>query len=696
MPEIVISNCNNINEARIVIENNKLNIKYGINGTGKSTIAKALKYRSSSKELNSLLPFKLIENNPENIQPVITGAEEYNNIMIFDESYIEQFTFQQDELVKNSFEIFIKDDKYQENLDAIEMLFADVKNIFGADENLVKIISNLQELSNSFSSTSGGMAKNGKMYKAFGTGNKIENIPEGLEGYSEYLKSEQNTAWIKWQTSGNNFLEISSNCPFCTSSIDTKKETIKLVATEYDDKTIGYLLNIIKVMENLKVYFTDEAQITIEKVTKNKTGIDTLESNFLKNIKNEIDALLDKLLKLRHLAFFSFRDVDDMVEQIKKLQIDLSLVPSLNSQVTQNSINPLNESLEKLIEKAAVLKGKINLQKKVIGDRIQQYQDEIQEFLKFAGYKYTITIEEIQQEYKMKLKHEDMTKAVEKGNQHLSFGERNAFALILFMYDCLAKNPDLIILDDPISSFDKNKKFAIIERLFRNKKEKGSFKKKTVLMLTHDIDPIIDMFKVLYSMIEPVPVASFLSNKQGVINELTISKNDVKTFAQVCSENIVSCSAIISKLIYLRRYFEVLDDKSEAYQLLANLFHKRDVPTQRDENGNEVEMTGEEISKANFKIKEHIDSFDYSEELSKAKDKNFLKSLYDNSQNNYEKLQIYRMICGETGAGNTVVQKFINETYHIENEYVSQLNPRKYEMIPEFIIEECTSYLNPS
>ncbi|MBP1682270.1 MAG: hypothetical protein H6Q35_2609 [Proteobacteria bacterium] len=696
MPMIVISNCNNIKEACIVIENNKLNIKYGINGTGKSTIAKALKYRSNLKDLNSLLPFKLIENNPDNIQPGITGAEEYNNIMIFDESYIEQFTFQQDELVKNSFEIFIKDDKYQENIDAIEMLFTDVKSIFRADENLVKIIGNLQELSNSFSSTSGGMAKSGKMYKAFGMGNKIENIPEGLECYTEYLKSEQNTAWIKWQTSGNNFLEISSNCPFCTSSIDTKKETIKLVATEYDDKTVGYLLNIIKVMENLKAYFTDESQVTIEKITKNKTGISDLESNFLKNIKNEIDSLLNQLLKLQHLAFFSFHDVDDMVKQIKKLQIDLYLVPSLNSQVTQNAISPLNESLDQLIEKAGLLKGKINLQKKVIGERIEQYQDEIQEFLKFAGYKYTITIEESQQEYKMKLKHEDMEKAVEKGNQHLSYGERNAFALILFMYDCLAKNPDLIILDDPISSFDKNKKFAIIERLFRNNKEKESFKKRTVLMLTHDIDPIIDMFKVLYSMIEPVPVASFLSNKQGMINELPISKNDLKTFAQVCMENIESCNETINKLIYLRRYFEVLDDKSEAYQLLASLFHKRDIPTQRDEDGNKVEMTEEEISKANSKIKEHIDSFDYSEELTKAKDKNFLKSLYDSSQNNYEKLQIYRMIYGEADSVNTVVQKFINETYHIENEYVSQLNPRKYEMIPEFIIEQCTNYINQS
>ena len=37
-----IKNCNNIDKASIEIETGKLNIKYAINGTGKSTIAKAI------------------------------------------------------------------------------------------------------------------------------------------------------------------------------------------------------------------------------------------------------------------------------------------------------------------------------------------------------------------------------------------------------------------------------------------------------------------------------------------------------------------------------------------------------------------------------------------------------------------------------------------------------------------------------
>ncbi|TOM74118.1 hypothetical protein CGH70_24745, partial [Vibrio parahaemolyticus] len=82
---------------------------------------------------------------------------------------------------------------------------------------------------------------------------------------------------------------------------------------------------------------------------------------------------------------------------------------------------------------------------------------------------------------RLKLRHVDHDEFVSGGNQHLSFGERNAFAIVLFMYECLAKKPDLIVLDDPISSFDKNKKYAILEMLF-HRKTQDCLQGDTVLM----------------------------------------------------------------------------------------------------------------------------------------------------------------------------------------------------------------------
>lgn len=58
MENIIIKNCNCINEGQIIIEQNKLNIKYGLNGTGKSTIGKAIYFDSNLKtNLDTLKPY---------------------------------------------------------------------------------------------------------------------------------------------------------------------------------------------------------------------------------------------------------------------------------------------------------------------------------------------------------------------------------------------------------------------------------------------------------------------------------------------------------------------------------------------------------------------------------------------------------------------------------------------------------------
>ena len=58
--DIKISNCNSIDEANIQIKKNRINIKYGPNGLGKSTISKAIvSHISGDGTLSDLLPFKL-------------------------------------------------------------------------------------------------------------------------------------------------------------------------------------------------------------------------------------------------------------------------------------------------------------------------------------------------------------------------------------------------------------------------------------------------------------------------------------------------------------------------------------------------------------------------------------------------------------------------------------------------------------
>jgi hypothetical protein len=68
-----------------------------------------------------------------------------------------------------------------------------------------------------------------------------------------------------------------------------------------------------------------------------------------------------------------------------------------------------------------------------------------------------------------------------------------------------------------------------------------------------------------------------------------------------------------------------------------------------------------------------------------------MKGLYNTCSNSYEKLQVFRLIAPKSG--NSVMQKFINETYHIENEFICQLDPVKFDTIPEYVILECDKIL---
>ena len=127
--DIKINNCNSINTADISIALNKLNIKFAPNGTGKSTISKAILFASMNDEadLASLLPFKLREDNPDNIQPEVIGVEPDFKVLCFNEEYVNKFTFQPDELVNNSFDIFIRTDSYKEKEEEIHEFIQEVR-----------------------------------------------------------------------------------------------------------------------------------------------------------------------------------------------------------------------------------------------------------------------------------------------------------------------------------------------------------------------------------------------------------------------------------------------------------------------------------------------------------------------------------------------------------------------------------------
>jgi hypothetical protein len=73
-----------------------------------------------------------------------------------------------------------------------------------------------------------------------------------------------------------------------------------------------------------------------------------------------------------------------------------------------------------------------------------------------------------------------------------------------------------------------------------------------------------------------------------------------------------------------------------------------------------------------------------------------LKAKFEATEVGYEKVQLFRVaseLDPDANGGDAAFKKFVNESYHIENEYVMQLNPRQFDAVPEHVVQACADLL---
>lgn len=697
---ISIKHCNNIDSGTITLKENRLNVKCAINGTGKSTIARAITAsisdkKNGTKELLKLKPFKHIDS--EDINPSVNGIESITLVKVFDEEYNNKYIFLPDELVQGSFDIFIRDEEYEKGMAEINQLTKRIQEMFAQDKDIDELINDFNDLSSSFGKpVKSGIHGSSNMSKAFKGGNKVLNVPKEVEDYKEFIQSDGNIKWIKWIIDGIVYLDSFDNCPYCVTNISTKKKNIAKISDIYEPRVIEYISKIVSVFSRLNKYFSKTTSDIIDGFISTIDGYTDEQVKFLLEIKGQIDSMNKKFNDARYIGFKSLKDVDKVIELLKNQKFDIAYYSHLQAPATIEKIDIVNKSIDELLEKAGILQGKVNYQKNHIEKVIKENKEGINGFLRNAGFDYSVDIvEDAKRQYSMKLIHKDrIGESVTDVKDHLSFGERNAFSIVLFMYDALKSKPDLIVLDDPISSFDKNKKYAIIDMLFR--KGKKSFSDKTVLMLTHDFEPIVDMVYHHRDRFD-TPAAYFMENFRGQVREKEVKKENIVTFLEICKANTNGDINDITKLVYLRRKYEILNERGNAYNLLSNLLHKRDEPIIPSEMNRK--MTPEEIEEGTKQIDGEPNlNFDYSRMLEFLKDDEYLKNLYKKTDSNYEKLHIYRVLCDgkAEGIGSNVINKFINQAFHIENEYIYQLNPSEFQLVPQYVIDQCDMQIGES
>lgn len=694
---INIKNCNNIKNASITIEKNSLNIKYGMNGTGKSTIAKAIANRDQLSELKTF---------GSNLEPEISVSENINKVEIFNNDFINRITFNGREVIDNGFEIFVKTEEYDSKRKEITNILNKLNRETFNDQIINKFREGLLNIATKIQLNSNNTVKRTSTYKSILKKENMFEVPQELTKYSEFIQDKSmNINWVDWKNKGFEFDE-KNKCPFCAEKLSEKyskeKETFK---ENYTKSGMKNLNDILETINDIKDYLNKEKYnklIECIKENKNEEDIDFIYQKFIL----EITYLNGKFEKIYQFDSYNIKnsEIGKLGDKVKELTINKEELNYFCSENVFEIIDNINKKINEIVNKITDLQAKTATLNTFIKNSINSSKEDINRFLETAGFNYKfdfiVSSENVSKTILIYKGEEDIN--VDNIDKHLSWGEKNAFALVLFMYYAISKKAELIILDDPISSFDSNKKYAIINRLFENRNDRKSFYGKTVLMLTHDFEPIID-FIINNKPNSGHAIAKYIKNTNNIVIEQEINKKDdiisiVELAYKYVKDNNLN---MISRINFLRKYIEHtkvenFEEKQLMYDMLSSVVHAKEYPDKQVERDTYLKFTEEEFEKAQNIIKNYIENFDYDRIVKNYYNKEYILKEFFEESNNYIKSQLFREyleVSEERKNLDNNLLKFIDEIYHIENDYIFTIDLIKFDTIPDYIIEKINDFM---
>lgn len=697
---ITIENCNNISKGELALETNKLNIKYGMNGTGKSTLSTAISLISQGKALDELKPF----GSAEDVIPTINLSQNIQVVKVFNEEFVNNMVFKESEVIDNAFDVFIRTPDYEQKRTELDNRLTKLKVDIDTKPQILQLRNDISAFMGKLElNAAGSSLKNNTNYKAIIKKNNLYNIPEKLKKYSPIISDDQICInWIDWKSKGDSF-DTKGICPYCSDDLkndfDEEKKTFK---DTYKKSDAQNLKNMLDLFENFHKYMPDDkfdSIIACIKEEKEESAIGAILKAFM-NEYVHISSQLNKISSFDKNVFkqSDFKDIDKILEDMK---LEKTIFNFFSNDVFFEIVDLINNAIEELRKQALDIKVAIGKLQSVLKKTVSTSQKDINDFLESAGISYRVGInldESGQAIATLQYVHDKELVQVDKIRNHLSWGERNAFSLVLFMFYAISENAELIVLDDPISSFDTNKKYAIIHRMFS--KQSGvlprSFYKKTVLMLTHDFEPIID-FGVVGKLPSEVLNTKFIKNSKGVLKELDIDfKQDIKPVVQALASYVKDDTlGVVHRIAFLRKYYEHngIENYLDAYNVLSSLIHGRDACRYMDN----TDMPQSEVQAGCTEIEKWIEDFCYSKLYNEVYNEERLSELYFSETNEYLKIQLFRALFEVNPSKEIkeedVLVKFINESYHIENDYAYYLDMVKYETVPEFIVNAIDDYM---
>ena len=437
---IEISNFRNIDSFSYEIEDQKVNFLFGVCGTGKSSLLDAISAPIDERDI-------AVGKALEDVSVTINGnPPSFENTAIYNANK-QSVLFSNGE-TNSSYDIFIGD---ADTLTELENNYNDaIGQLRSHQEKLYAYCGQIESLSKQI----GKPPKNGFTHKS-----KLSKAADALHKVKRRAKTAVDSCsfdYLSWLTRG---FEVSSLyesgiCPFCGMALNDEATARLHEIKELNTSSIKPLFQSSTLLADLGIK----------------------QPNY--ENEEEIESLKQEILEL-----FRIRD---------NIQEILALCQRTNSLSTiNNEIKPLillDETKKRFPDIARIVDG-VNRNstelKKLIGQMKTEFTKiialnakAINTQLKSLGVPYSFTIENADRADKKassKCCHTQSTTHTDK-REARSTGEKNLVALLLFLH---RQDKEIILIDDPASSYDDYRRSQLFELILSNKKS-------TILVVSHD------------------------------------------------------------------------------------------------------------------------------------------------------------------------------------------------------------------
>lgn len=314
-----VNNCNNIISAKVQLRKNHLNIRYAMNGIGKSTIASAINMFSKNEDLSALKAFG------SEIEPTCKLSGTVNTVLLFNEDWVDKIVFQKSEVIENSFEIFIKTPEYEEQQNSINERLKNIHVAINQNADLQKIILIGGNVLSRFQLTTSGELRRSGLIKSLTSSESIFKLPNELRNFQPLMDKEYKVEWVGWKNDGSKY-DDNHICPFCTSNLKDDYENEKrLFSSSYTKSNVKNILEMLSYFNDVQEYMDENKKDKLRQCiehTADEQEIMLLVGRFYIELK----FLVDKISAIVEFNSYQVKseDISHLDEHLKKLIIDPS------------------------------------------------------------------------------------------------------------------------------------------------------------------------------------------------------------------------------------------------------------------------------------------------------------------------------------------------------------------------------------